>query len=835
MAPTTMASTFSPLRAVVNRLSSTPTKQLPHTVSRLAISLVDCCSILSAPENNVAGRDAAENAVLVHKLKTRISTLLQDRTPEGRWAAVVLVKAAVENGGYEILRGCEAWVRGILSTLSRAGPTTLKKLCIITLTRIFSLTRPHQTLLREITTPSLPPFVTACLNLVLTSGSAGEKRLPKTDSPLLETILHAFQGLLPHHPTIFRPFSGQLIGLLTPLIAATPSSAAGSGFPLSVSSNVQALARSVFVLLPYTAPKNTSSEEWLKTIRATISSAHRCADHAFRAVIEDWEPADPTFRQHQTTIDVDLEVGDNDSEPLNLPSWTGIYAGTERLSSLIQLLTAFIESHTSTTVPIPLGSIVDLANRISTVTLPTSRLTLRNNPNISREEREGLYSQIPMLHLANLNLLQSITSTLAHGAVSISQDILEQSLYIFAAEDASTDIRAATYTLLSQILPLSGQTMSKKAVAPLLPVFETACNDLILGSTATPTVQKATKDSGASADSFIAKSSKVEQDFSSISLSDTQHASVMLLSQALANLPTQHLPLPCRALIDRTAILTNSKPILLASVLNPAAHRHGKSNTKSGSSCLPFLARKFSGDADVESFLRPRMPVLLGSKILTSGLSGNDLSSDDDEEEDITRNFQRPGMELPQGAANPPPSDRSSYARTKQASDAVMHTQESQLASAASEMSQLSSANPSVAAPQRSIPAQDTIQNKRSYSTLDSVNEALPPAQSSVQSYDKVPSPSKKQRTISSPPPAQPVSSDMVHVGGPNVPAPTIPTTAPVALMEAVEPAVHGADTVVGENADGEEEDESDFEMPTLNMEADTDDEEDDDEDDGEE
>jgi pre-rRNA-processing protein RIX1 len=52
---------------------------------------------------------------LVHKLKTNISTLLNGRSREGRFAAVGLIKATVDIGGWEVLRDSESWVRGLIS------------------------------------------------------------------------------------------------------------------------------------------------------------------------------------------------------------------------------------------------------------------------------------------------------------------------------------------------------------------------------------------------------------------------------------------------------------------------------------------------------------------------------------------------------------------------------------------------------------------------------------------------------------------------------------------------------------------------------------------------
>lgn len=58
-----------------------------------------------------------EAAIQVHKLKTRLNSLLQDRKYECRWTAVVLVKAYVEAGQWEALRGCEPLVRSMIGIL----------------------------------------------------------------------------------------------------------------------------------------------------------------------------------------------------------------------------------------------------------------------------------------------------------------------------------------------------------------------------------------------------------------------------------------------------------------------------------------------------------------------------------------------------------------------------------------------------------------------------------------------------------------------------------------------------------------------------------------------
>lgn len=106
------------LRAVNHRLTTTPVEQLPAIASFLATSLTDCAELLSTPQNQKAAKSDSDQTVQIHKLKTRLASLLQDRTIEGRWTAVVLVKATVEAGQWEILRSYEPIVRNLIGILA---------------------------------------------------------------------------------------------------------------------------------------------------------------------------------------------------------------------------------------------------------------------------------------------------------------------------------------------------------------------------------------------------------------------------------------------------------------------------------------------------------------------------------------------------------------------------------------------------------------------------------------------------------------------------------------------------------------------------------------------
>jgi pre-rRNA-processing protein RIX1 len=110
------------LRALCFKLSTTPASELPRQTPSLLRLVQRCQSPLSdsSPAGTSSKSDASASAslVLVHKLKTQLTTLLNGKSSAGRFTAVVLIKAVVETGGWEVLRGSESWVRGLLSVLT---------------------------------------------------------------------------------------------------------------------------------------------------------------------------------------------------------------------------------------------------------------------------------------------------------------------------------------------------------------------------------------------------------------------------------------------------------------------------------------------------------------------------------------------------------------------------------------------------------------------------------------------------------------------------------------------------------------------------------------------
>lgn len=624
------------LRALTFRISSTPTSQLPQHVPAIAASLANCRTLLSSTQSSGAKASSSEASVAIHKYRTLLSTLLQDRTVQGRWSAIVLIKASIEVGGWETLQKCLPWVRGLLGFLTKPDPPSSKKLCIITLTRIFLLTREYPTLIREITTPSLPTFVQSSLQIA-------NSRAPAS---LLQTILESFSQLLPRHPTIFRSYLKQLQPLLARLTAATPSSKLGREQEqepvLGVTFEVTAAARQLYVQIPCCAPKGASSEDWGKALNGVINSTHHTADRVFRAVLEDWQS---TAREASTlnghTLDDEVQNLENDS--IGLPPWSGIYAGSERLTSLLRLVKEYLESPTASSVYLNVGAIMDLLTRMLSLTVPASggksfQNTVRMNSQVSKEERENLWMILPDVHVAAIEVLLALSSRSQESTLPLDSLIIDQLVWVFGAEKDKAQIRAACYLAIATVLKRSGIVLHKSTIDSLVPLIRACCEDLLPSEASTgpakqtPGQAKANGNSQpqatANADTFLSSLKAINDPVAGFS--GLKEAAYNLLPVLLTDIRAQYISDSLRARLDRTAILTQHKDAMVASVLNPPP---SKKFGKPAASILPLMARSFPSDKDVEGMLRPRIPVIrLGGQDLEMGEVDEEANEEEEEE-----------------------------------------------------------------------------------------------------------------------------------------------------------------------------------------------------------
>lgn len=497
-----------------------------------------------------------------------------------------------------------------------------KELAVVTLTKIFTLVQPYQTLIREIATPNIPAFITACIQIIKPKATS---QSPPAPLSFIETVCDAFSTLIPMYPATFRPSSSHIRSAVRIYLAPTLMD------DVAVPESLQRAARQLVVALPFVAAKSGGSEEWAKLISGALQEFHTTADEVLRAVNESWES---TSGQIRPKVDVDGEPSGGSTSLDNLPPWSGLDAGIDRLIGLFHYLAAFLQCPTKAAVVVPLSSLMDTVSRVCLIARmsPKSQSweqSLETNAAISRDEKDDLWSRISEIHIASMQLIISLVQKLGKYLLSLVPEMLDHLVRIFKSGISTPAVRITGYLALNEILRLAGPTLSKQAVDMLDPLIGACCRDLqqdagFLKQAEKPSAinGKDSKKGGSAAintDLFLQPQAAVISEAPSLG-GEHKCAASALLTTILSSLHQPHLKPILRGLMDKTAILTRSREAMIASVLNPYRDQRGRTYP----SILPHLSRQFPNDQGVE---------VLRSNLHTSSSlgGGNDMCATIDE------------------------------------------------------------------------------------------------------------------------------------------------------------------------------------------------------------
>ena len=515
--------------------------------------------------------------------------------------------------------------------LKKPENAATKEMCILALTKIYCMTRQYQTLVREITTPTLPTFVTSCLNIISTKSSAKSLAAP---SSLIEAIFRSFVTLLPNYSTIYRPYISQIRIIAKPYLAPTHED---SFVPSSLSQS----ARCLVAAIHQAVAKGAGGEEWGKALRELIKGVHVTGDQVFRAVVEDWESVAGYVGN---TVDVNTELSGGGQTSDDLPRWSGISNGVERIVGLLGVLQEYLSNETPTSVTLPLGAIIDMTTRLLSIAVPSPSQTessyskSRLHPAIDRDERDGLWSGLPSIYVATLSLIGTVVDRVEESFLSLAPTLFENLGWAFPSGKHDPTFRLVAYLVLSKILLRGGQVLSKKQMSKLYMVIRSCCNDLIAsGHDSIGDPKDVINANGKRAHHHDHNANNILQPLidpvHGLHTGDTELviAASDLLPLLMSHVSSEYLDVSMRSLLERTAILTHNKRAMVSSVLYPYIGKNGKAIT----SLLPHLARAFHDDSAVELLLRPHLPMVpSGITILPyeDGASESVGNEDDDME-----------------------------------------------------------------------------------------------------------------------------------------------------------------------------------------------------------
>ncbi|KAK5046216.1 hypothetical protein LTR84_008359 [Exophiala bonariae] len=583
-------------KAIVNRFNVTPVEDLPRVAAFLASSLAAC-------PLEVYFSDAKTNtaSVTTHKLKTRISALLQDRSAAGRLSAAIFIKAIIDTAGSNLLSASEPWARGLVSCLSKSEAPEIKRLYLTTVMRIFLLTQHQPALLREITTPLLPSFLTACLSLIRPSTIKSGDKAVSVSSPLLDTVLQCWLQLLPQHASIFRPFLNRIKPICLSLVEDHSS-------PQPTTK----LSIQLLCALISCAPKNTAGQEWTQMATSIAEAAHKTTNHVFRTVLEEYNTNNSSLVLNTSKHNFSKPPGISGKDQLGLSPWTGISEGSSRVETLISWLEHLVSLATIQQIPVPCGDILDLTARILSVN-PSERQgrhghNLRFHNEAGKEEKEELLSNLPKLQLSCLALLLSLCRTYEQSILPLYRTIFNQALLCFQASSWHQGARALCYEIIGHVMnmvSLSELDINRTSFAALM---TESCDDL---KTALSTSDfDKSQDSSKALNLALNTNRNTNKNLIPLLMGNPSGAFASawrLLPVLLGRGTVSIVPRQSRTELDRLAILLNHQEAMLASVLNPISSTNGN---VAAASILPFLTRTSTDMPAVEALLRPRFPFI---------------------------------------------------------------------------------------------------------------------------------------------------------------------------------------------------------------------------------
>ena len=321
--------------------------------------------------------------------------------------------------------------------------------------------------------------------------------------------------------------------------------------------------------------------EWSKALDDAVVSIHNTADRVFRAVIEDI-PLRASSTASFKGVVCDLRPG-----PVSYPPWTGIHAGLERLNGQLSGLSSFVTMRTDAEVELPIGRLTNVIDRILSVVQPSLTRKVSGRKEISGEETEALLAGLPKLHLTAMKLILEMLQKLGKSSASTSYFSLDKILWVFEHEGDDDIIRTAVYNISACVHEIFGASLPLSYSQLLSKTMKRACEDLL------PLDERFEEGKEA------AKTRKRDW-FGRVVPTRVELAAQELLPYGIRCLAPHLITLAARVQVDRTAFLNFDEKTMLFSITNPPSTAQGR---KATSGLLPLLVRAKPENMPLQRFL----------------------------------------------------------------------------------------------------------------------------------------------------------------------------------------------------------------------------------------
>lgn len=504
----------------------------------------------------------------LHKFKSRVSAMIKSKSPISRWFGAYLAKVSCETN-FSVVKGHGGTWAGLLIHLLEipVEPHVTHEITIEALSTIFSQTWGKQELTRDITTPRLPQYIKLLLKLA-EGRSSKEGSNEKFVSPLLSVILPALNKVMKQQSTTFKPHVQRYQRLLLSIISTSYMESH------RVEESVLTQACEGYVLLHFATVKGNEFIVWRQSLIKVINKIHATVSQFALPIVEE----DSSFFQDKTDIE-DLEI-------TSLPADASMILVKDKLRVLFVLLGTFFTTGTKTEIKLPIGAIVNLADRLFSLNKHTMQ-----KRGVEQATRNLFLAVLDDLHIATCTLLLTLipvvrTMILVHIEVFMHHiDVLSDS--------ADTKLLENILKLASILFGLIG--VLPKAMVPLVSKLVQAGLKLVQPRIDASSVNL--PDAVANPSLFLVNPK-----------TETISTVTSFFSTVIVTVPD--LSLPVRSQIDQWLILAAAKPFSqnrqpIQNTLALSAFFPGKASKYS---ILPIALRSVPKSTLLESMVHPRLP-----------------------------------------------------------------------------------------------------------------------------------------------------------------------------------------------------------------------------------
>ncbi|KAG5359748.1 Pre-rRNA-processing protein [Yarrowia sp. C11] len=543
----------------------------PDHVADLSNNLV---VVLHQIYNANALTTADENTL--HKFRVRVSAFLKSNDSRQRWCGAFLALAAAQNS-WECLKNHGAtWLGMLVHILELPEAPATWEMALRASAEMLTLVSQKPELTREIATSRIAPFSKAALAIL---------ESPECSAATAAVFVTELQRVNVAHPVGFRPHSKRFQTALIKLIATSPDS------------KLVEKACDALTVAHYSASNFGEAAEWREGCISTISDIHS----AINALLEG--RTDDALASVEQTKSWGFEAKSGSSP-------ADIYASAKAIENLYILLTAFVSQPTAVPVKIPMGRIIPLFNRA------TSLAQIHFKAHVPQVEQNLVRSTFERINIAAMQSLAALIETVGSNISAYVEDLLETVDMIPADNSAVT---LAALELLTTIFNNVGYIAAGSAVQEYV---EKAVSKALVLITPGTNVSQASQ---TEIPDYIARSHLFESPISQ----KTQQTVYTFLE---ATMLVCDLSGRCRGLIDRTLLLSKHaarRSAAITSALNPSmASKH---------SILAMVQQQYPRDASISQFVHPRLPPLTTERrfLPVSASLGEEEELDEDMEIEV--------------------------------------------------------------------------------------------------------------------------------------------------------------------------------------------------------